>query len=455
MSVNSGKYVWSWLPTLYVAEALPYVVINTLTVLIYTKLDVDLATMAFWTGLLYMPWVIKPFWSPFVDIFSSKRSWVLCMQLCMGICFAATAIFLQTNIFFVTTLLLFFIAAFLSATHDIAADGYYMLQLNDHQQAEYVGWRSTFYRLGSLFGTGGLVWIAGAIEEASAGKADISRPDMVFAWTSVLWIVAILLLAIACYHFCFLPKASRDHDRKSDGIKTIIRNFCHTFATFFSKRGIIQALLFMLLYRLPEALCLKVTAPFLVAARAEGGLALSTKDVGIANGLTGMIALLVGGILGGYVISRGGLKKWLWPMALSLTLPCVLYCLLAIMQPETNLTGLLFINTAIFIEQFGYGFGFTAFMLYLIYFSEGPWKTSHYAFCTGFMALGMMLPGMFAGHIFNLLATIDLFPSIGIGSSATPQGYINFFTFVVLCSIFTCVACLLVKIDPSFGKKHK
>lgn len=447
--------VWQWLPTLYVAEALPYVVINTLTVLIYTRLDVDLATMTFWTGLLYLPWVIKPFWSPFVDIFSSKRTWVLWMQMSMGLCFAGAALFLSSSLFFVTTLILFFLAAFLSATHDIAADGYYMLRLTDHQQAEYVGWRSTFYRLGSLFGSGGLVWIAGAIEESLAGGAEVLRPDIAQAWTCVLWIVALGLLGLSGYHYFFMPKSSQDEERKTGSAPEIVRNFGRTFATFFTKKGIWQALAFMLLYRLPEALCLKVTAPFLVDNTSEGGLGLTTKDVGIANGFTGVVALLLGGILGGYAISRGGLKKWLWPMALSLTLPCVLYFILAVIQPHTDFNGLLLINTAIFIEQFGYGFGFTAFMLYLIYFSEGPWKTSHYAFCTGFMALGMMIPGMFAGHIFNLLASLNIFPTLGLSSSQVPQGYINIFALVVVCSLFTCIACLLVKIDPSFGKKTK
>ncbi|MCM1005738.1 MAG: MFS transporter [Prevotella sp.] len=448
------KYVMQWLPTLYVAEALPYVVINTLTVLIYTRLNVDLETMTFWTGLLYLPWVIKPFWSPFVDIFASKRAWVLWMQMSMGLCFAATAILLPTTVFFFATLILFFITAFLSATHDIAADGYYMLELSEHQQAEYVGLRSTFYRLGTLFGSGALVWIAGYIEEKSAGHESITRPDTVNAWTAVLWIVALLLSAIAVYHIYFLPKAAEDKKRATAGITEICRKFGQTFTTFFLKPGIVQALLFMLLYRLPEALCIKVTAPFLVTERAEGGLELSTKAVGIANGITGVVALLAGGILGGFAISKGGLKKWLWPMALSLTLPCALYWILAVCQPNTDFWGLFMINTAIFVEQFGYGFGFTAFMLYLIYFSEGEWKTSHYAFCTGFMALGMMLPGMFAGHLFNTIADLNIFPAAGIGNADTPQGYINFFALVVLCSIFTCIACLLVKIDPQFGKKN-
>lgn len=444
---SAMRRVWSWLPTLYVAEALPYVVINTLTVLMYTKMDVDLEVMTFWTGWLYLPWVIKPFWSPFVDIFSSKRRWVLWMQGAMAISFACVASIIGTPWFFTATLAFFFMAAFFSATHDIAADGYYMLQLSDHEQAEYVGWRSTFYRLGSLFASGALVWIAGVIEEDSAGSAGVAASDIRVAWQSVMWIVAVLLGSIALYHWFMMPKASLDAPRRERSARQVFINLWQTFATFFTKKGVWSALAFMLLYRLPEALCIKIVSPFLVGARSEGGLELSTKDVGIANGVTGVVALLVGGVIGGMVIARGGLKKWLWPMALSLTLPCALYTLLAIFQPQTDALGLTMVNVCIGVEQFGYGFGFTAFMLYLIYFSEGKWKTSHYAFCTGFMALGMMVPGMFAGKIFKLLASYN---PLGL---AGPQGYVNFFTLVVLCSVFTCVACLLVRIDPSFGKK--
>lgn len=443
---NSG--VWGWLPTLYFAEALPYVAVNTLTVLMYTKLNVDLATMTFYTGWLYLPWVIKPFWSPFVDIYSSKRKWVLCMQLLMGICFAAVALTIPASFFFSVTLGLFSLVAFFSATHDIAADGYYMLRLTDHEQAAYVGVRSTFYRIGSLFGSGALVWIAGCIEEAGAAEKGVpTHSDILTAWSSVFWITGVLMLMIAFYHMRFMSVAKLDVAREEKNVKDIFRNFALTFSTFFQKKGVWGAIGFMLLFRLPEALCIKLVAPFLVSPRAEGGLELSTKAVGIANGLTGVVAILLGGIIGGIVISRGGLKRWLWPMALSLTLPCILYCVLAMVKPEADIPGLVFINIAIFVEQFGYGFGFTAFMLYLIYFSEGKWKTSHYAFCTAFMALGMMIPGMFAGDLHALLSNVRIFSGEG------PQGYINFFWLVVICSIFTCLACSLVKIDPHFGKK--
>lgn len=446
-TINRSK-VWRWLPTLYFAEAVPYAVINVLTVLMYTRMDIDLEMMTFWTGLLYLPWVIKPLWSPFVDVFSTKRRWVLHMQNFMAVSFLLVALLISSSMFFVSTVIIFFVAAFLSATHDIAADGYYMLGLSDHEQAEYVGWRSTFYRLGNIFVSGALIYMAGYLEEYSAGSGgQISIGDISFAWQTVMLVVAVIMGGLAIYHRFRMPKASLDRPRGEHNVRQVLTDLGQTFATFFTKKGVWCALLFMLLYRLPEALCIKIVSPFLVGDRAAGGLAMSTKDVGIANGVTGVVALLLGGILGGYLIARGGLKKWLWPMALSLTLPCALYTLLAVLMPQTDTLGLLFINACIFVEQFGYGFGFTAFMLYLIYFSEGKWKTSHYAFCTGFMALGMMLPGMFSGLLFNLISDINLFGFAG------PQGYINYFTLVVICSVFTCIACLLVKIDPGFGKK--
>lgn len=439
---------WSWLPTLYVAEALPYVVVNTITVFLYTKMGIGKAEMAFFTGWLYLPWVIKPFWSPFVDIFSTKRSWVLYMQLLMGICFACVAFLIPTSFFFAATLAFFWLAAFFSATHDIAADGYYMLELTEHEQAAFVGVRSTFYRLGSLLASGGLVWLAGIIEVHGLPEDAQPSPERIeTAWSSIFYIVAAFMLLLVLYHWRFMPKAAADVPRRKKTFRQILVNFGRTFATFFAKKGIFEALAFMLLFRVPEAICLKLVGPFLLDSREMGGLAMTTADVGLANGIVGVIGILLGGILGGVVIAWRGLKFWLWPMACALTLPCILYFLLALLQPETNVTGLLFINVAIFIEQFGYGFGFTAFMLYLIYFSEGPWKTAHYAFCTAFMALGMMIPGMVAGLLYELLDSVQLF---GSGH----QGYVNFFAYVVVSSIFTFAACLLVKIDPKFGKKN-
>lgn len=427
---------WAWIPTLYIAEGLPYFAVNTLTVLMYHRLGVSLKEMAFFTGWLYLPWVIKPFWSPFVDLFKTKRLWTIAMQFLMAASLASVAFLLPTSFFLTGTLILFWLTAFFSATHDIAADGYYMIELPAHEQAAFVGVRSTFYRIASVIGQGGLVMLAGFLENRCEKVST--------AWAAVFLFLGIFFLLIALYHTRFMPKAEADRPVAGVTPATILRDFGHTFVTFFKKPHIVTALLFMLLYRLPEAMCLKLVQPFLVSPRTEGGLALTTSEVGFVNGTVGVIALLAGGIIGGVAISRGGLRKWLWPMALSLTLPCFLYCLLAMFQPQN----FLIISAAIFVEQFGYGFGFTAFMLYLIYFSRGESKTSHYAFCTAFMALGMMIPGMAAGWIHEFLSDYDLF---GFGGAT---GYVNFFWWVMLCCIVTFAVCLKLKIDPSFGKKN-
>lgn len=426
---------WAWIPTLYVAEGLPYFAVNVLTVLIYTELNVPLAEMAFYTSALYLPWVIKPFWSPFVDIFSTKRNWVIAMQWIMAAALGAVALFLPAPGFFATTLAAFWIIAFASATHDIAADGYYMLELDPHRQAAYVGVRSTFYRIASLIGQGGVVMLAGKLEQTMA-PSD--------AWSVTFVVLSAFFVIVALYHSRILPRPASDRPAEGKSAAGIAREFVMTFVTFFRKPHILAALAFMLLYRLPEALCLKLVAPFLISARADGGLGLTTLQVGFVNGTVGVIALLAGGILGGLAIARGGLKRWLWPMALSLTMPCAFYCWLAMAQPEN----FALICTAVGLEQFGYGFGFTAFMLYLIYFSRGESQTSHYAFCTAFMALGMMLPGMAAGWIHDRIS------SLGIFGGAGPQGYVNFFFLVMICCLATFGVCSIVKIDPEFGKKE-
>ena len=427
---------WRWIPTLYIAEGLPYFAVNTLTVLMYTNMGVGLKEMAFFTGWLYLPWVIKPFWSPFVDLIKTKRYWTIAMQIVMAVTMALVGLLLPTSGFFATTLICFWVMAFCSATHDIAADGYYMLELEEHEQAAYVGVRSTFYRIASVIGQGGLVILAGALEESCSTIAT--------AWSYTFYLLSIFFVCIYLYHLLWgMPQPKRDQPRQGVTAGTIIRDFCMTFVTFFRKPYIWRAMAFMLLYRLPEAMCVKLLQPFLKASIAEGGLGLSTAEIGFVNGTVGVIALLAGGIVGGIAISRGGLKRWLMPMALSLALPCGVYCWLAMSQTDN----FMLICSAIAIEQFGYGFGFSAFMLYLIYFSRGESRTSHYAFCTAFMALGMMLPGMAAGWIHEQLSQINLFGGVG------PQGYINFFWWVMVCCMATMVVSMIVKIDPKFGIK--
>lgn len=415
---------WRWIPTLYVAEGLPYFAVNTLTALMYVNLGLSKAEMAFYTGWLYLPWVIKPFWSPFVDLVSTKRTWTIMMELLMALCMAAIAFTLPTSGWLSLTLASFWLMAFFSATHDIAADGYYMLELDPKRQAAYVGLRSTFYRLASVLGQGGLVIMAGKLEEA---WGNIPK-----AWGTTFGALSVLFLLITLYHSLMMPRAESDRPVPGVTAKNIIRDFGMTFVTFFRKPHIWIALTFMLLYRLPEALCIKLIQPFLVDPAAKGGLGLTTAQVGVANGTVGVIALLAGGIIGGIAIARGGLRRWVWPMALALTLPCFLYCLLAMTQPGSFLT----ICTAIGIEQFGYGFGFTAYMLYLMYFSQGEAQTSHYAFCTAFMAIGMMVPGMVAGWIFEQVERAGFF-----GNS----GYAGFFWVVMTACLATFIAVALAR----------
>ena len=387
--------------------------------------------LALYTSLLYLPWVIKPLWSPFVDIIKSKRWWIFTMQILMTVAMLALPCLLpqttgeaivQTPLFFVT-LALFWVTAFASATHDIAADGFYMLGLDTGTQAEFVGIRSTFYRLSSIFGQGVLV--------ALAGFLDNHTGDVHMAWKVTLLASAVLFACITIYHTWSLPRPASDQMSSSTTVKDIFNDFGRTFTTFFKKKYVLTALLFMLLYRLPEAFLVKMMNPFLLDTLADGGLGLSTESVGIIYGTIGVAALTLGGILGGFAASRWGLKKSLWPMALALTLPCLSFVFLAAIQPSN----IYLISSCVALDQFGYGFGFTAYMLYLIYFSEGEFKTAHYSLCTAFMALSMMLPGMVAGYVQEAL------------------GYTTFFGFVMICCLVTVAVTFLLKVDPEYGKK--
>ena len=328
----------------------------------------------------------------------------------------------QTPLFFIT-LVLFWVMAFASATHDIAADGFYMLGLDPGTQAEFVGIRSTFYRLSSIFGQGVLV--------ALAGFMDTKTGNVHLAWKITLIVSAVIFAGLTLYHTWGIPKPSTDKMSHPKTASSIFKEFGRTFATFFRKKYVFIALLFMLLYRLPEAFLVKMMNPFLMDTQADGGLGLSTETVGIIYGTLGVAALTVGGILGGIAASRWGLKRSLWPMALALTLPCLSFVFLAAFQPSN----LWLISSCVALDQFGYGFGFTAYMLYLIYFSEGEFKTAHYSLCTGFMALSMMLPGLVAGYIQESL------------------GYTLFFGFVMVCCLVTVVVTMMLKVDPKYGKK--
>src|SRR5690554_1783445 len=413
---------WTWVPTLYFAEGLPYVAVMTISVIMYKRLELSNTEIALYTSWLYLPWVIKPFWSPFVDILKTKRWWIVSMQLLIGAGLAGIAFTLPTPFWLQASLAFFWLMAFSSATHDIAADGFYMLSLDDSQQSFFVGIRSTFYRLASITGQGLLIILAGFLEKSTG--------NIPYAWSLTFFIMAGLFLAFFIYHRFILPYPVDDLGKTAHTPKEVLREFGNTFKSFFTKKGIVLALLFILIYRLAEAMLVKLAYPFLLDSREVGGLGLSTQDAGIAYGTVGVIALTLGGIIGGIVASRQGLKHWLWPMALAITLPNIAFLFLAIYQPEN----FLWINLAVLIEQFGYGFGFTAYMLFMIYFSQGEHKTAHYSICTGFMALGMMLPGMAAGWIQEQL------------------GYVSFFIFIMIATIPTLLIIPFLKIDKDFGR---
>lgn len=416
---------WYWIPTLYFISGLPNVTVMTVSVILYKAMGISNTEIAFYTAWLYLPWVIKPLWSPFVDILKTKRWWIISMQWCIGLALAGVAFLLPTSFFFSTTLAMFWLMAFASATHDIAADGFYMLGLSEFQQSYFVGIRSTCYRLSTLFAQGALVALAGWLE--------LTTGNIPVAWMITIGLMSAIFCLGAIYHQFILPKPAKDFGKPDRSATDILKEFANSFATFFKKPGIITALAFMLLYRLPEAQLVKMINPFLLDPVSEGGLGLTTLEVGLTYGTVGIIGLIIGGIAGGFLAAMGGLKKWLRPMAWSMSLTCLTFVLLSQLEAPSYFL----INCCVFIEQFGYGFGFTAYMLFLIYFSEGKYATSHYAICTGFMALGLMLPGMAAGWLQETL------------------GYQNFFIWTIICCVATIVVAYMVKIDASFGIKRK
>lgn len=635
MNTTKKRSPWAWIPTLYFAQGLPYVAVNVLTVIMYKRLGISNTDIALFTGWLYLPWVIKPFWSPFVDIIKTKRWWTLLMQWIIGFGLAAVAFAIPTPFFFQLTLAVFWLVGFASATHDIASDGYYMIALEEHEQAAYVGIRSTFYRVATIVGQGLLVIIAGVIESNTGlDPVDLnvnvdpvvqtyqqpkkilpdipkltseqeSKPQFVYsvdridagvkapesvvledgsvipfekyitcikdsvnylneangfvvkektqvkgnttkseksqlstfeqwiksvfgeeredvkavanniavvgvrltqkpapdesrifiltyksgdqsikagfsprfefnesnwdkvayvyfeidskiasktsatfqgtsgniplAWLIVFIVLSVFFLGAAMYHSYILPKPVSDKsvgNGQKASAKEIFMGFLDTFKTFFQKKQVWIAMAFMLLYRLPEAQLVKIINPFFLDPVDKGGLGLTTGQVGIVYGTIGIIGLTIGGIIGGIVASKGGLKKWLWPMALSISLNSVVYIVLSAIQPDPNtFGGMATICGGMFLDQFGYGFGFTAFMLFMMYFADGPYKTSHYAICTAFMALGMMLPGMWSGWLQELI------------------GYNHFFCWTLLCCVATWAVTAMIKVDPSYGKK--
>lgn len=430
MMKNKKTSPWAWIPTLYFAEGLPYVAVMTVAVIMYKRLGLSNTDIALYTSWLYLPWVIKPLWSPFVDLIKTKRLWIIVMQTFIAAGFAGIAFFIPTTFFVKATLAFFWLLAFSSATHDIAADGFYMLGLSSGEQSFFVGIRNTFFRFANIFGQGVLVMLAGLMEEGILFPS--LKGNIPMAWSISFYFLAAIFIGLALYHYYILPRPASDIKRDFKA-KTLLTDFLLTFVSFFRKKDLLLMFFFLLTYRLGESQLAKLASPFLLDSAEKGGLELSTATVGVVYGTIGVGALLIGGIIGGIVVSKYGFKRWIIPMALAINLPDLLYVFLAATTPD-NLWIVVF---SVACEQLGYGFGFTAYTLFLIYIAEGEHKTAHYAIGTGFMALGMMFPGMIAGWIQERI------------------GYTDFFWWVCLCTIPGIIASILVKrkIEPSFGKK--
>lgn len=424
----------SWVPSLYFAEALPYVAVMTLSTIMYTNMGMTNTEVALYTSWLYLPWVIKPLWSPLVDSLKTKRWWILMMQVLVGTSLAGVALTMQTEMWLKMSMAFFWLMAFSSATHDIAADGFYILGLTDKEQAFYVGVRSTFYRIGTIFCQGGLVMLAGIMQR---------EHPVAVAWGLAMGGLAAIMIVLAAWHGRNLPKVAKDVESTTEeGIQDIMGRipwigklrdnallapiipFIETLASFFYRKGVGTAIVFMLLFRFPEAQLAKMAQPFMLRGIEEGGLAMSTEMVGFTYGTLGVLGLLGGGILGGFLVSMSGLKRWWWPMIMAISLPDAVYIYLATVQPDS----IWIIGSCVLIEQLGYGFGFTAYMLFLVYFSKGERSTSVFSICTALQAMGMMLPGMIAGYLADL------------------WGFTGFFWWVMLCCLVTVAVSAIVKI---------
>ncbi|TDD74139.1 MFS transporter [Flavobacterium caseinilyticum] len=418
--MRNDKNPWYWIPLLNFASGFPYAIIISVSVIMYKSLGIDNEDIGVYTSLLYLPWVIKPLWSPFIDLYATKRKWFLAMQLVIAVAFLVVGLTIPLSNFFVLSLAIFWVAAFASASNDVASDGFYMLALAKEQQSFFLGIRSTFYRLSMLTANGLIVILGGFLEQKYGDKSK--------AWSYTMIAVALIMAFLTIYNFLTTPKVE---ETKVTVEKENKQSFAAVFKTFFQKKQIGIILSFILLFRLGESQLLKMLTPFLIDDKTKGGMGLTTEDVGIIYGTFGVAALVIGGILGGIAISKGGLGKWMLPMILAMHLPIIGFILLSHFHP----TSVFYVYLTVIAEQFGYGFGFAAFMMYLIYVADGESKTSHYSIATGFMALGMMLPGMLSGYIQEYL------------------GYGNFFIWVFIATIPGIILSRLLIFPADFGKK--
>jgi MFS transporter, PAT family, beta-lactamase induction signal transducer AmpG len=403
---------WIYIPTLYFGEGLPYIVVISVSIIMFKKMGLSNEQIGL-TRFLYLPWVIKMLWGPLVDIYKTKRSWILLTQACMAVLFLVLVFCIQTPFFLPATLVVFFIVAFFSATHDIATDGYYMLSLDNDQQALFVGVRSTFYRLALIAGSGFLVVLAGKVEKTTG--------NIPYSWAIYFVAATCIFFLLAIFHKYYLPFPAADKSSKSF---ELLSKYSDIFKSYFKQQNILAVVIFILVYRLGEAVLSVMAAPFLLDSPANGGLGLDTDVVGFVYGTVGMLSLVIGGILGGWLISKFGLKKCIWPMALMLKAPDLVYIYMSAAKPSlTAVYGL------VALEQFGYGIGFTAFMVVLMYITEEKYKTSHFAISTGIMALGMMVPGIISGYLQSAL------------------GYLHFFILVLLLTIPGLIVLFFIPLE--------
>jgi MFS transporter, PAT family, beta-lactamase induction signal transducer AmpG len=427
MSDKKNRNPWAWVPTLYFAEGLPYVAVMTVSAIMFKKFGMSNSDITVYTSWLNLPWVFKFLWSPFVDLLKTKRWWIITMQFFIGAGLGAVALSLPTPYWFQLSMAFFFLLAFSSATHDIAADGFYMLGLNDKNQAFFVGIRNTFYRLAMISGEGLLIILAGSMETTALPKFAKFMGNITFSWTITFLTMGLCFIILGVYHTFILPRPAIDVSNPQRQTKEIFQEFGLTFVSFFKKKNIVLAVAFLLFYRFSEAQLQKIMPLFLLDSIKNGGLGLSTLTYGTIKGVVGTTALILGGIIGGIVIAKDGLHKWIWPMVLCMSLPNLISIYFAYVQPES----LWLVNAGVAFEQFGYGFGFTAYTLFMLQLCKGEHQTAHYAFCTAFMALSMMLPGFFAGEIQEAL------------------GYQHFFIWVMICALvpFLLVALIRPKLE--------
>jgi PAT family beta-lactamase induction signal transducer AmpG len=422
---TNSRSSWAWIPTLYLAEGLPYALVMSVSVVLYKNLGASNAEITFGISLIGWPWMLKPLWSPVIEILKTRRQWIWAMQFVLGAMLASVAFAIPAPYFFQLTLVIFTLVAFGSATHDIAADGFYILALPEREQALFSGVRNTFYRVANIASQGLLIVFVGKLQERTGSFTT--------AWAAAYFLMAGIILALGIYHRLILPRLANDIARRGKTSGHFSKDFAQTFIVFFRKPKISVLIAFILLYRLGEAQLLGVVKLFLLDPYLKGGLALTDSEYGWIYGTIGVTALLCGGLLGGFFVSRYGLKFWLWPMLLAIHLPDAVFIWLAYAQPQN----LFAIGAGVAVEQFGYGFGFTAFMLYLIYISRGEHATAHYAICTGLMALGLNLPMAWSGWLQEFL------------------GYKHFFVWVILATIPSFIVAMKIPLDAEFGKRTR